>query len=179
MTLTSSRLGYNRAQKAFYEAQTWYAQLRFDEALVEDRRARSRARDFREFLRRTVQPGIYEHWKSAEDDQKFYAVLGVDFDITTPGAFDPPAVRYYALYGAEAGKAVRRSLLHPKDGFLSPISRPDDPEHPYVGPRFRYRKSVSPADLLSLVGRNRRFARIKTRAGIERALSQDFLTIIL
>lgn len=75
-----------------------------------------------------VPPGLYEHFKSREDDPKFYAVSGVVPDVN--GKFDP-VVKYTALYGPLAGKPAGRSLFDSDDAFWGPIVRPD-----YSGPRF-------------------------------------------
>ena len=75
-----------------------------------------------------VPPGLYEHFKSREDDPKFYAVSGVVPNVN--GKFDP-VVKYTALYGLLAGKPAGRLLYDSDDAFWGPIVRPD-----YSGPRF-------------------------------------------
>jgi hypothetical protein len=77
----------------------------------------------------SIVPGIWEHFKSAEESQKLYAVFGVVPDVN--GKF-PPMVVYAALYPPHAGRLVGRVLLHPDDGFLGPIDRSE-----YTGPRFK------------------------------------------
>lgn len=119
-------------------------QKAYDEALAECRRAenlyqvllgRIDARDEPQQLRleaeiqQTVGLGLWEHWKSGEDDPKFYVVIGVGIeqDVHTP------LVAYASLYGPRAGHLTYRNLIHDEYGFLVPINRP---RVPYVGPRF-------------------------------------------
>lgn len=91
-------------------------------------------------LESLVAPGLYEHFKSSPDDQKFYAVMGVVFDVNDDFK---PLVSYAALYAPHAGRSAGRELLHTTHGFLLPVVRPDDPKHPWVGPRFRMVRSLS------------------------------------
>ena len=120
----------------------------YDEALVEWRRAENlyqallgciEAGDEPQQLRleagisQTATLGLWEHWRSEENDPKFYVVMGVGIeqDVHTP------LVAYASLYGPRAGNMTFRNLIHEDRGFLVPIDRPSVP---YVGPRFVIRR---------------------------------------
>ncbi len=77
---------------------------------------------------RFVQPGLYEHFKSAPDDLKFYIVLGAQMEVDS----HRPTVAYSSLYGARGGTLAGRHLFDQENGFLTPISR-----ETYMGPRFK------------------------------------------
>ncbi len=75
----------------------------------------------------SVQPGLYEHWKSSDPAPKFYAVYGAGTEQDT----HIPRVAYAALYTPHQGILTFRHLLDTKRGFLAPIKR-----DAYEGPRF-------------------------------------------
>jgi hypothetical protein len=114
----------------------------------------------------TVPPGWCEHWKScnepgmtAEDDHwKFYAVKGLDHK---KGVFK---VDYTALYAPHAGTLFDRPLIDPEEGFLLPINRPQWQPRPYVGPRFRLIRPLSPQECDVLIREARHIALCRTRA---------------
>ncbi len=106
-----------------------------------------------------VPPGLYEHFKSQEDDPKFYAVSGVVPDVN--GRFDP-VVKYTALYGPLAGKPAGRILFEPDDAFWGPIIRPEA-ESPYVGPRFTRTMMLSVREVAMLEADAHIIAVYKTR----------------
>ena len=89
-------------------------------------------------LLNSVPTGLYEHFKSSKDDQKFYIVLGV-----VPGVdgLHPPVVPYFALYKPHAGELVNRVMLGHVDAFLYPINRPSGKE-PFKGARFKLVKNM-------------------------------------
>ena len=107
-------------------------------------------------LRGCVEPGIYEHFKSAEDDQKLYAVFGVVPDVN--GTL-PPMVCYAALYAPHAGEMVGRVLYDPSDGFWGPIDRAE-----YKGPRFKLLYAMKHGDLDVVLGKAERGYFTKSRA---------------
>jgi len=106
------------------------------------------------FLRSSVTPGIYEHFKSTENETKYYAVFGVARKVNRPeGEFDSYDyhVAYQALYPPHAYRFASRELVCP-DGFLMPIKRPT-----YEGIRFTL---IEPCDVGRLQERARFYERI-------------------
>lgn len=100
-----------------------------------------------QFLRLTVAPGVYEHFKSTPTSRKYYAVFGVSRDVNESrepqnGNPFPYRVAYMALYPPHQLKFASRELLGP-DGFLMPIDREN-----YTGPRFHL---VEACDLSALM----------------------------
>lgn len=90
----------------------------------------------------SVQPGIYEHWKSDSKCQKMYLVQGV---TTNPDTFEA-AVSYRSLYAPHQGDFISRELLHPERGFLTPINRDG-----FMGQRFMLIKSLDLAQLTKVL----------------------------
>src|SRR3954463_4846170 len=93
-----------------------------------------------------VPPGLYEHFKSVENDPKFYLVHSATAEVNRSTG----VVTYASLYGDKAGVWTHRDLLRVADGFLSPIKR-----ETYVGPRFRLIEKLTPrqiVDILDYVG---------------------------
>ncbi len=82
----------------------------------------------RDIIQATVSPGIYRHWKSGSDDQKFYVVYETALDVET----NEPAVICASLYGRHAGHLASRHLTNAEHGFLMPVYKPE-----YQGQRFR------------------------------------------
>lgn len=78
-------------------------------------------------IRASVRPGLYEHWKSADRNLKYYVVFGVGTEQDT----HQPLVTYAALYRPHQGTMTFRHLFDEERGFLSPIDRTV-----YKGPRF-------------------------------------------
>lgn len=95
-----------------------------------------------EDIRRSVSPGLYEHWKSKEGDLKYYAVLGAGCERDV----HKPLVALAALYAPHAGHLAFLDLLHPERGFLTPIKR-----EAYVGPRFGLVARLSLAEIHTLL----------------------------
>jgi len=118
--------------KAFVEhsrVSTLYAMYLDASAL----RGEAVAEQFATEIRRSVLPGLYEHWKSEEGSLKYYIVYGVGLmkDVHTP------IVTCAALYKPHAGEMLQWELLLEKEGFLVPINRPASTDRPaYQGPRF-------------------------------------------
>lgn len=110
-------------------------------------------------MRSLVVPGLYRHFKSKLDDQKFYVVWGIAPDMQSN---NPPMVDYCALYAPHHGKRVSRSLLDPKDAFWGPINRPHDTEWKWVGARFEKIKALSPMGCAMLQINAHQVARAKT-----------------
>ncbi len=92
--------------------------------------------------------GIYEHFESQEGNQKFYVVDGILLDVNVDDFM--PIVTYSALYAPHAGERAGQILVHPSRGFLQPVSRPTDPDHPWVGRRFRLVRSCTRAQTNAL-----------------------------
>src|SRR3989338_8951580 len=65
-----------------------------------------------------VPPGLYEHFKSREDDPKFYAVSGVVPDVNGNG---DRSVKYTAPSGPLAGKPAGHLLFDADDAFWGPM----------------------------------------------------------
>ena len=81
-----------------------------------------------EGIRKSVLPGLYEHWKSTEEGPKFYIAYGATTLLGTHLSLVPCV----ALYRPHAGILTSRHLLDEEDGFLMPINRDE-----YSGPRFK------------------------------------------
>lgn len=115
-----------------------------------------------------VPPGLYEHFKSGEDSQKFYAVSGLGPEVN---GNVHPVVKYMALYAPHAGEPVSRVLLEPvDDAFFGPIERQNDKENPYAGRRFRLIQTLSHAKVGLLMDYAKELAEHKTR--------EDFLAAV-
>jgi len=96
-------------------------------------------------VRGSVPTGIYEHFKSAPDNRKYYAVEEVGRDVDD-GLY---RVSYRALYGKYRGMLAFRELVGVEKGFLMPIDRP---EISYSGPRFVLIRRC-PREMLSEISR--------------------------
>ena len=132
-------------------------------------------------LRDLAPAGLYEHWKSKVNNQKYYLVLGVTFDsgaekneATKQVTSRPPQVSYASLYHPYAGNLVYRPLLDEKEGFASPINRPEVGWN-YVGPRFVLLKTLSYVDIGQLWEKAAKIAKFKDRADAL-AMIETFLT---
>ncbi|MDO8407876.1 MAG: hypothetical protein Q7S95_01415 [bacterium] len=131
-----------------------------------------------------VPPGLYEHFKSREDDPKFYAVSGVVPDVN--GKADP-SVKYTALYGPLAGKPAGRLLFDSDDAFWGPIvntalygplaGKPEagtrGPEPPYSGPRFTRIMMLSVRELAVLQDQAHVIAIYKTRFAVLAKINRE------
>lgn len=117
-----------------------------------------------------IVPGLYEHWKSRDDDPKFYAVLGAISDVNGK---EMPVVAYAALYRPHGGKIVYRALLDPDDGFLAPIDRKDK-DWNYKGPRFLLHQRLRTSHIAYLIDHAGEVARLKSRGGVLRHMRDHF-----
>jgi hypothetical protein len=115
-----------------------------------------------ENLLATVPRGLYRHFKNG-----LYVVETVVYDVN--GIADPE-VDYTALYGDLVGLPAGR-LLYGKDAFLTPVDRPNDPEHPHVGRRFVLIRKLSIMESAKIRANAKHIARGATpEAILQRAL---------
>ncbi len=119
-------------------------------------------------IRASVPAGLYQHWKSGNNSQKFYLVhgAGIEQDVLAPFVY------YTALYRPHHGILTSRHLLDDSRGFLAPISRPI-----YEGPRFMLVRELSRRDIVTLLEHVEELAestnQIDLVSAVERILQKD------
>ena len=121
-----------------------------------------------QLIAETVEPGLYEHWKSGQNDHKFYIVegAGLEQDVYTP------LVGYRALYGPRVGRITFRHLVDEERGFLMPIERPKGPPFAYVGPRFTFVRALRPSQIATILAHAGELVCAKSRVDFFGQLSQ-------
>jgi hypothetical protein len=147
-------LEYRSAQARYSNAATALHRIELSES-SQKRDARAEMQ-----LRNSVPVGLYEHFKSSKDNQKFYTVLGV---IPGVSAEHRPVVEYFALYAPHAGERVNRVLLGHIDAFLYPIKRDSDPKEPFMGARFKLAVNLTWDQATRLHNYAKRLSRCKDR----------------
>ena len=93
-----------------------------------------------------VLAGLYEHWKSRENEPKFYIVFHCGIER---GGTRQPFVAYTQLYGETAGCVKFLNLLDPAEGFLAPVEKLNRTP-PYVGPRFTLRRTLTGSEIAKI-----------------------------
>ncbi len=89
-------------------------------------------------LRQSVPPGIYRHFKSSNENEKLYAVIGVSGSTESDEVY---TVQYVALYSPHHGRLTGRPLFG-ESGFLTPIKREE-----YTGERFTLIKNLTVVEI--------------------------------
>jgi hypothetical protein len=144
--MQSNPKAYDEALKGWRQAENLYGV--FLQAVADNDEANQLRLE--QMIREMVTPSFSEHWKSRENDPKFYVVYGVGVEQDVHN----PLVAYTSLYGKRAGHITFRHLINKERGFLTPIDRPSVP---YTGPRFSLIRPLSPYQCLALVSKAANF----------------------
>lgn len=93
-------------------------------------------------LRKAIPPGIYRHFKSSDESEKLYAIIGVSNSTEDDGIY---TVQYASLYPPHAGRLAGRPLLG-ESGFLTPVKR-----ETHSGARFVLVSMFSSVEVMKII----------------------------